>query len=102
MSSTLVWAMGIQLKGMNRPTERSFICKAILDATKTRVCSLVDSCAVCLRRNCPLSNRRTNRENSYPFPIEIAPASKTSSGGSDRVSHGQVLHLGICLEPTIS
>jgi len=41
MSSALVRAGEIKLKGMNCPTLQSFYCKAILDAIKTHVCSLV-------------------------------------------------------------
>jgi hypothetical protein len=55
MSSTLAWAMDIQLKRMNWPTQQSFFCKTILDADKKRVCTLVDSFAVCLRRDYPFS-----------------------------------------------
>jgi hypothetical protein len=39
-----------------------------------RICSLVHSFAVCLRRDCPLQNRRTSPENSYLLLIELAPA----------------------------
>lgn len=66
--------MDIQLKGMNWPTQQSFFCKTILDAAGSRVCSLVHSFAVCLRRDCPLQNRRTSPENSYLLLIELAPA----------------------------
>jgi hypothetical protein len=41
MSSALVRAGEIKLKGMNCPTLQSSYYKAILDAIKTHVCSLV-------------------------------------------------------------
>jgi hypothetical protein len=41
MSTALVRAGEIKLKGMNCPTLQSFYCRAILDAIKTHVCSLV-------------------------------------------------------------
>jgi len=41
MSTALVRAGEIKLKGMNCPALQSFYCRAILDAVKTHVCSLV-------------------------------------------------------------
>jgi hypothetical protein len=55
MSSTPAWAMDIQLKSMNWRTQQSFFCKPILDAAKKCVCPLVDSFAVCLRKDYPFS-----------------------------------------------
>lgn len=48
MSSALVRAVEIKLKGMDWPTLQSFSCKTILDSVKTHVCPLVYTLVVYL------------------------------------------------------
>ncbi len=48
--------------------------KRILDILPACVCPLVYICAVCLRKDCPLQDPRTNHEKSYLLLIEIESA----------------------------
>jgi hypothetical protein len=68
------WARDIRLKRMNWPTQQSFFCKIILDAAKKRVCSHVNSFAVCLRSDYPFSLKSRSSENwSALSPWPAAP-----------------------------
>jgi len=65
--------MDIRLRGKNWPTQKFLFCKTILDAVQTRVCSLVHSFAVCLRRDClPVAgDKRLHQDLSGRRQIEV-------------------------------
>ena len=96
MSSTLEWAMDIQLKRMNWPTQQSFFCKSILGIAKKSVCPLVNSLAVCLRGDCPLAVKRLSPEmwsalsrwRSCPSHCVSTPHSLAKIGGRGLSARG--------------
>jgi len=85
MSSTPAWAMGIPLKKKNWQTQQSFFCKTILDAAKKRVCPLVDSFAVCLRRDYPFSLKSLRRRDFWSsVPLRSTNGSGVEKGNRRR------------------